>query len=186
MESGIETLLELFSSKLRELELEYLNGHTKIVLKKDVPKLVIEDKVKENLKQGTLIQVRRWYANELLKAKIASLAEDQIDESTIIQLEWKERNNPSEVQPLSNYFYFDMKRILKELQDDQRREALYHRLIDIITLRLSKILEFSFKGKSREIEQKLTLQEKLLYRIVSQLVNQWLSYLKETVNPRGE
>jgi len=98
------TILE---EKLKEMELEYLNSSVKVALKRDIPKLEALGEVFTDLKSGAVIRVRRWMAEKLVEAGAAQQDSQQVTPAVIRQIEWRERNNPTDLQRLPDFFYQD-------------------------------------------------------------------------------
>ncbi|MEM4021517.1 MAG: hypothetical protein QXI18_04025, partial [Nitrososphaerota archaeon] len=85
---------------LRGVEIEYENSLEEVILLKDVQKLILPSGALEGLKAGSSLRVYHWVAEKLLEKELAKPAEDLLDVKTILQLRWREKSNPAELQPL--------------------------------------------------------------------------------------
>ena len=103
---------------------------------------------------------------------MAKPAEDFLDLKTVLQLKWKERNEPGELQPLPAYFYL---RARQELSKGDG-EILQH-LRDIYSLRLSKIMSFAAKRTPASMIENLTPEEEVLYENLLGIVNAWYEFM---------
>jgi len=175
--------LSPLSESLKEIELEYLNAYCKVVLLKDVPRLEVAGTIMENLKQGNVLQLRRWAAEKLVEAGVAKRAELMVDLNYLSQLLWKEKNNVTELQEIPKYFYMDAKRLIEETSKASKEKAdeVRRRLMDIISLRLLKLFSYAAKRIRPATINRMTPEESVLFELIVGLVNEWISH----VCPRG-
>ncbi len=155
--------------RLEELRLEYLNSTTRITFTRDIPKLIVSGQVFEDVKKGSIIYVKQWLAQRLVEMNVAEWADKPPSLQQLMQLEWREKNNPLELQSLPRYFYMESKRAASISGDERIREMVK----DIMTLRMAKIIQFAVKKMKSEVAKKLTPEEELLYNYVSRLVEEW-------------
>ncbi|MCF8885501.1 MAG: hypothetical protein QW655_06585 [Nitrososphaerota archaeon] len=172
---GIEMLVEEFRRLLKLIEIEYENSEKKIVISKDTQRLTLPGQIYENLKKGTTLSIARWIIPKLVEAGLVEREEKSNDLMFLKQLEWKEKNNPRELQEVSRYFYLEMK------QEYERDPQLKSILMDIISLRLHKIIGFAAKRIDPSLIQNLTREEEVLYQTIRSIVDEWLRY----VSPSG-
>lgn len=171
-----EAVAEEFRRLLRQLEVEYENSEAKVTLTRDLQRLVLPGQVLENLRKGAPLQVLRWAARRLVESGVAEPGERVTEQKALLQLEWKEKNNPGELQPAPQYFYL---RAREELEEGQ---ALRHRVEDIISLRLHKILSLAAKRVEPSIVENLTKEEEVLFSAVKSIVDEWFKFMA----PGGE
>jgi hypothetical protein len=161
------------SRKIKDIEIEYLNSFIKIVLIRNIPYLEINSEVYNDLKQGTVLNVRRWVGEKLIEAKVAKYEEDKIDINYLRQLEWKERNIINEVQEVPKYFYLMVKEKMKYCNEEEKRE-LYNIIQDIISLRLAKLIRIATMPASiRDIDKKISIEEEVLFEVLKSIIENW-------------
>jgi len=165
----------ILEEKLKELELEYLNSSVKVTLTRDIPKLEAFGEVFTDLKRGAVIRVRRWMAEKLVEAGAAEHDSQSITPAVIRQIEWRERNNPTDLQKLPDFFYQDAWNLISVNQSRMRvRDPTLHAvLLDVASLRVAKILRFSRREPMEELLNKLAPEEKLLHEAVRRVVEVW-------------
>lgn len=165
----------ILEEKLKELELEYLNSSVKVTLTRDIPKLEAFGEVFTDLKRGVVIRVRRWMAEKLVEAGAAEHDSQSVTPAVIRQIEWRERNNPTDLQKLPDFFYQDAWNLISVNQSRMRvRDPTLHAmLLDVASLRVAKILRFSRREPMEELLDKLTPEEKLLHEAVRRVVEVW-------------
>ncbi len=168
---------------LREVEFEYMNTYCKVVLLKDVPRLEVAGITMENLKQGNVLQLRKWAADKLVEMGMAKWAEPIVDLNYLSQLLWKEKNNVTELQEVPRYFDMEVKRLIDEASKTSKEKAdeIRRRLMDIISLRLLKLLSYAAKRIRPATINRMTPEESMLFEFVMKLVNDWVSH----VCPKG-
>ncbi|MCL7388102.1 MAG: DNA replication complex GINS family protein [Thaumarchaeota archaeon] len=183
MTMNIDTELSTLSESLKEVELEYLNAYCKVVLLKDVPRLEVAGITMENLKQGNVLQLRKWAADKLVEAGVAKRADLTVDLNYLSQLLWKEKNNVTELQEVPKYFYMDAKRLIEEVSkaSKEKAEEVRRRLMDIVSLRLLKLFSYAAKRIKPATIDRMTPEENILFELVMGLVNEWMSH----VCPKG-
>jgi hypothetical protein len=161
------------SRKIKDIEMEYLNSFIKIVLIRNIPYLEINNEVYNDLKQGTVLNVRRWIGEKLIEAKVAKYEEDKIDINYLRQIEWKERNIINEVQEVPKYFYLMIKEKMKYSNEEEKKE-FYNIMQDIISLRLAKLIRIAIMPASiRDIDKKISIEEEILFEALKSLIENW-------------
>ncbi|MEM1574384.1 MAG: hypothetical protein QXF09_02230 [Nitrososphaerota archaeon] len=161
------------SRKIKDIEMEYLNSFIKIVLIRNIPYLEINNEVYNDLKQGTVLNVRRWIGEKLIEAKVAKYEEDKIDINYLRQLEWKERNIINEVQEVPKYFYLMVKEKMKYCNEEEKRE-FYNIMQDIISLRLAKLIRIATMPTTiRDIDKKISIEEEVLFEVLKCIIENW-------------
>ena len=163
---------EGFRSQLKMLEVEFENSLEEILLLKDIQRISLPSGALEDLKAGASLRIYRWAARKLIEKGLAKPAEGFLDLKTVLQLKWKERNEPGELQPLPAYFYL---RARQELSKGDS-EILQH-LRDIYSLRLSKIMSFAAKRTPASMIENLTPEEEVLYENLLGIVNAWYEFV---------
>ncbi len=170
---SIQTVVDEFRQALRRIEVEFENSMDEVSMLKDVQKLVLPSGSIENIRAGASLRIYRWIAEKLIEKDLAKPVEDILDLKTILQLRWKERSNPAELQPLPRYFYLRARKALR----DQASELTPH-LKDIYSLRLTKIMSLAAKRVPESAVENLTAEEKVLYECLLSLVNAWYDFIE--------
>lgn len=176
---SIDLELSPLGDLLREVELEYMNTYCKVVLLKDVPRLEVAGIIMENLKQGNVLQLRRWAADKLVEMGVAKWTDSVVDLNYLSQLLWKEKNNVIELQEVPKYFYMEVKSLIDEVSKTSKEKAdeIRRRLMDIISLRLLKLLSYAAKRIRPATINRMTPEESMLFELVMRLVNEWISHV---------
>jgi|YNPMSStandDraft_1061717.scaffolds.fasta_scaffold20081_2 hypothetical protein len=167
MALGVEDVLE-------ENRLDYMHTVVKVVLTADLPKLVVCGHVYEDTPKGSLLNMWLWAADTLVKMGLAEYLSKPPSTTLLMQLEWKEKNNPSEIQPLPKHFYVEWAREVEKGNTEAAK-----RLADILTIRMMKIVALAAKRLDGEVVRKLTPEEEALYREVYTTVDKWNKSFRE-------
>jgi len=162
-------LADLIEEGTKELELEYLNSTAKVTITRDIPRLSISGQVFENVKKDSILQVRQWMAEKMVETGVAQRTDHEVTVQQLMQLEWKEKNSVTELQPLGRYFYVEARR-----SAEHGPPELGERLRDIATLRMLKILNYASRRVRPDIRGRLTPEEEMLFQSVSVLVEEWM------------
>ncbi|MCS7125935.1 MAG: DNA replication complex GINS family protein [Aigarchaeota archaeon] len=172
---SIEAVVEEFKKLLKTIEVEYENSEKKVTLTRDIQRLVLPGQVFENLRKGTVLSVAKWAASRLHEAGVIEYGERTLDMKSLVQLEWKEKNNPGELQEVPRYFYLMIKE--EEAKLDSTLRSI---VVDIISLRMHKILGFAAKRVDVSLVENLSREEEALYKAVKNLIDAWLRYVTPT------
>ena len=166
-------ILEGFKQALKMVEVEFKNSLEEVLMLKDVQKLNLPSGAIENLKAGSSLRVYHWVAEKLFEKEVAKPAEDLLDMKTILQLRWKEKSEPAELQPLPSYFYLRVKKAVSQGDFD-----LIPHLKDIFSLRLAKMMSFAAKRIPASMIENLTAEEKVFYEHLLSIVNAWYEFIE--------
>jgi len=166
-------IVEGFKQALKMVEVEFENSLEEVLVLKDIQKLNLPSGAVENLKAGSSLRVYHWVAERLFEKEIAKPAEDLLDMKTILQLRWKEKSEPAELQPLPSYFYLRV----REAASRGDSELLPH-LRDIFSLRLAKMMSFAAKRIPASMIENLTAEEKVFYEHLLSMVNAWYEFIE--------
>jgi len=93
---------------------------------------------------------------------------------------WKEEKS-KELLPVSKDFYLSLRAVLDALRPLKERDSSLERefkelmkiLMDLIRLRLQKIVSLALSSKAREHLNLMSLEEGTLYSTLSALINRW-------------
>lgn len=162
-----------FKQALKMIEVEFENSLEEVLMLKDIQKLNLPSGAIENLKAGSSLRVYRWIAEKLFEKEVAKPAENLLDMKTILQLRWKEKSEPAELQPLPSYFYLRV----REAASRESSDLLPH-LKDIFSLRLAKMMNFAAKRIPASMVENLTAEEKVFYEHLLSMVNAWYEFIE--------
>ena len=166
-------IVEGFKQALKMVEVEFENSLEEVLVLKDIQKLNLPSGAVENLKAGASLRVYHWVAERLFEKEIAKPAEDLLDMKTILQLRWKEKSEPAELQPLPSYFYLRVREAVSRGDSD-----LLPHLRDIFSLRLAKMMSFAAKRIPASMIENLTAEEKVFYEHLLSMVNAWYEFIE--------
>ncbi len=165
-------MIDDIAEAIDENLLEYLHTPVKIVVTKDIPRINYAGKTIDDLKKGSVINVWQWVADVLISMGCAEYVSKPLTTTQLMQLEWKEKNNPGDIQPIPKFFYVGW---LREAAKGDREVS--RRIADIITMRMMKVVFVAAKRLDGEILKKLTPEEEVLYRKIYSIVEQWVRLL---------
>lgn len=162
---------------VEENRLDYSHSIVKVVLTADVPKLGFGGKSFDDLRKGVVLNVWSWVADVLVSKGFAEYVTKPPVATTLMQMEWRERNNPGELQPVSKHFYAEFS---KEVERD---DYVGKKFLDIVTLRMMKVVNLAAKRLDGEVVRRMTPEEEALYKRVYVAVDEWL---KAVTGRKGE
>ncbi|MCD6235893.1 MAG: DNA replication complex GINS family protein [Thaumarchaeota archaeon] len=162
-----------FRQMLRRVEVGFENSLDEVSMLRDVQKLSLPSGVIEGIKAGTNLRIYRWIARKLIEKDLAKPVEDVLDIKSILQLRWKERNSPAELQPLPKYFYLRARESLR-----RKDSEIAPHLKDIYSLRLTKIMNLVSKRVPESAVGNLTEEEKVLYECLLSVVDAWYDFIE--------
>lgn len=166
----MDSFKKMFEEAVEENELEYMNSAVRVTLLRDVPKISAGGKNLENMKRGSVISVWQWVGEKLVAEQLAEYVDKPISLQQLFQIEWRERNSPSELQELNKFFYCEVRRAIR----DSGSEEMKRKVIDIITLRMMKIVQLAAKRVGGDFLRHLTPEELALYDRIFHTVSEWL------------
>lgn len=166
-------------------ELKFDNQLVKLLAIKAIPKLRVAGGEVGPLEENTQFEARVWVSDELIRGKVARLAEDA-EKLTLVDVQKaqiKETMQASRrLSTLPENFYPKLRRFLRELKEqsisDPGRAAEFqratHLATDVVTSRLNKVLLLaSASQQAEDALRNMTAEEKALYKKLYQTVNEW-------------
>ncbi|MEN2974422.1 MAG: hypothetical protein ABDH32_02445 [Candidatus Caldarchaeales archaeon] len=171
MEMGVEAVVEEFKKLLRLVELEYENSEKKVILSRDIQRIFLPGQSFENLRKGTILSIVKWAASKLYEEGIVEFEEKIIDMKNLVQLEWKEKNNPRQLQEVPRFFYLSIR------EDPKLDHASRSVIMDIISLRVNKILVLAAKRVDPSLVENLSREEEILYKVLKNIIEEWIRYI---------
>jgi hypothetical protein len=158
----------------------------KIIVNRNCPAIELPGLKVGPFKEGEEQKVRLWIANELEKAGIARLRrEEALDAIKLYKMHWKESVQPAtQISSLSEDFYPDLRRYLKNLKKDAVRkpekmkeyEKTTRLARDITNCRLKKIVSLaSAPAQTDQTLSNLTREEQGIYESLRKIIDSWRS-----------
>ncbi len=164
----VDDIVEAINENL----LEYLHTPVKIMVTKDISKINYAGKTINDLKKGSVLNVWQWVADVLISMECAEYVSKPLTTTQLMQLEWREKNNPGDIQPVPKFFYVEW---LREAAKGDKEAS--RRVADIMTMRMIKVVLVAAKRLDGEILKKMTPEEEVLYRKIYSIVERWIKSL---------
>lgn len=174
------------SSIIEDADFAFENTPVKIVLNRSCPVIELAGLKVGPFKEGEEREVRFWIANELEKAGIARLREEEsLDAVKLYKMHWKESVQPAtQISSLSEDFYPRLRRYLACLKSEsiKRPEKMkeYEKASrlsrDIVNCRLKKIVSLaSAPAQTDQTLRNLTKEERVIYESLREIIDSWKS-----------
>ncbi len=164
----------------------------KIVANRNCPEIKLAGLTVGPFDEGNEYEVYFWVAKELAKAAYVHFREDDmLDGTQLNRAQWKEASGiPGQISVLSGEFYPKVRRYLSELKDQatqsqmsekfQEYDRAKHVARDIVNLRLKKIVALAAgPGQSEQVLNKLTKEEKIVYKQLVKIISKWKAQILE-------
>lgn len=177
-------------TKMRSLDFAFENLPVRVVANRNCPEIKLAGLNVGPFEEGNEYEVPYWIALELQKFGIVRpRGEEMLDASALYKIHWKERvQSTGQLSSLPENFYPKIRRLLAELkgeiakQPEKMRdyERMKHLALDIVNLRLKKIV--SLAATPTQMEQflkSLTQEERLLYEELYKNINLWRTKILE-------
>jgi len=115
--------------------------------------------------------------NKLIRSRIDVTKLLNLLAVKIKRIYWKEEKS-RELVPLSKDFYVSVRVMLNGITSEEVKRSLEFKelmevIIDLIRLRLQKIVGISLSSRSKEHLERMSLEEGVLYLTLSSLINRW-------------
>ena len=142
------------------------------------------DRVLGPYRQGQELELPLWIASHFVQMGYAKFRdEDQLTLNTLSTTHYKETLPGSrQIPKLSKTFYFQVRRLLKELKALEAKDRAKGRDLDkalslsrdIVNIRIKKIASLSASGEQpTELTSNLTAEELALYQTLRTTVDSW-------------
>jgi hypothetical protein len=170
--------------KLEHLDFRFENSPVKVIANRNFPQITLAGLTVGPLQEGNEYQVYFWVAQELAKAGIVHLREeDLLDPTKLYKVQWKERVQVAgQISELPEDFYPKLRRYLADIKQEvsrqpekiQEYQKAKYLADDIVNSRLKKIVTLSAgPTQGEQILNKLTTEERLIYMQLGKIVSQW-------------
>ena len=166
------------------VDTEFDNSPSRITLLRDFPETRIGDRVLGPHRAGQEVELPLWIAHLLVQGGYARFREDeQLTLNALSTTHYRETLPGSrQVPKLSRSFYFQLRRLLRDLRAHEGKDRNKARELDkalalardIVNIRVKKIASLGTSGEqTSELTSNLTLEELALYEKVRTAVDAW-------------
>ena len=178
------------SAKVGRLDFSFQNSIVKIVANRSCPEIKLAGLTLGPFEEGNEYEVLYWIAQELEKAGIARVREEEgFDATKLYKIQWTERvQTAGQMSMLPEYFYPKLRRYLKGLRAEVSRspekmrdyEKTSHTARDILNARLKKIVSLaSAPAHTEQMIKHLAEEERSLYEQLYALISDWRTQILE-------
>jgi len=184
------------SSPIRDVDFVFENSSVRIVVNRNCPEIELVGLKVGPFEEGKEYEVQYWIANQLEKAGIARLREEELlDIKKLDKILWKEKvQQTRQVSHLEEDFYPRLRRFLINLKrganNNPEKMTEYHKAIgvahDIVNCRQRKIVSLASSPEqtNQTLKDLLAKEERILYDRLFKTINEWKTkILKVTDEP---
>lgn len=172
-----------------DIDFDFENSPIRVVVTREIPEMPRMSKL-SSVRVGQETEVPYWTASELVKLGYARFREeDVLNYNSLSKIHWRETIPASrQIPSLHGTFYCMLRRHLAELKQASKQDQLKLRELekteslvrDIVNCRIRKIVSLAASPTpSEELIQGLTHEERALYSILNQTIQDWKSRLLE-------
>jgi GINS complex protein len=176
--------LEKEPSIVTTIDIELENSPSRVNFLKDYPETRIAERILGPYRLGQEVELPLWIAQHLVEMGYAKLREDdQLTLSTLATTHYKETLPASRQVPrLSRTFYFQVRRLLRDLRRQEAKDRAkgrdYDKALalarDIVNIRVKKIASLGASGEqASDLSSNLTAEEQVLYDKIRGIVDSW-------------
>ncbi|HEX9240177.1 MAG TPA: hypothetical protein VF910_05945 [Candidatus Bathyarchaeia archaeon] len=183
--------LPLGASRLNEqpsivtiVDTEFENSPSRVNFLREFPETRMGDRVMGPYRQGQEVELPLWITTHLVQMGYAKFREeDQLTVRTLSTTHYKETLPDSRQLPkLSKSFYFQLRRLLKELKAQEAKDRAKGRELDkaiglardVVNIRVRKIASLAASGEQTvELTSNLTAEEVSLFERIRNQVDSW-------------
>jgi hypothetical protein len=175
---------------IKNAEFSFENSPVKITASRNYPEIKLAGLTVGPFEEGNDYEVSYWIAEELVKSGIAHFhSQDLLDAGKVSKIQWTERvQTAGQMSKLPDGFYPKLRRYLVELREGiannpermREFERVDHLTKDIVNSRMKKIVSIaSAPAQAESALRNLTVEERLLYEQLSQVINKWKTRILE-------
>jgi hypothetical protein len=167
---------------LARSELAFLLGKTKVTMRSSLENIQAGDFKIESLKEGEMVDMPRWAAEELVNLEIADIPEEPFETEILKALSREKMLGPFQLSNLRTDFYQRMQERLSHLDSMVRAgkvkkddfEKLRAACYDLVGLRLGKLMSLaSSSTTAHAIGDKLTQEETSFFTLSRAMSKEW-------------
>jgi len=169
---------------IRDVDFVFENSPVRIIVNRNCPEIQLVGLKVGPFEEGKEYEVQYWIANELDRAGIARLREDELlDIKKLDKVLWKEKvQQIRQVAHIEEDFYPRLRRFLSNLKrgansnpdkmiEYRKAHGLAH---DIVNVRLRKIVSLaSSPEQTNQTLKDLAKEERMLYDRLFTIINEW-------------
>jgi|TARA_B100000959_G_scaffold280336_1_gene341977 DNA replication initiation complex subunit (GINS family) len=141
----------------------------------------------EESKEGDLIELPRWAAEEIAKLGFVEVQEESFEVEMLKALSRERIQSSNQISTLTDDFYLKLKRYLRRLKDDTETKKSskndygesYIKAMDLLKIRTAKLLPLTVGEDNQEIMRKITSEEQTLFNEVRNTVQKWRKKILE-------
>jgi hypothetical protein len=179
------------SNNIGRSDFNFENSTVKIIANRSCPEIKLAGLTLGPFEEGNEYEVQYWAVQELEKAGIAHLREEEgFDATRLYKIQWRERvQTAGQISKLPDYFYPKLRRYLKELREEVSKspekmrdyEKTNHTAKDILNARLKKIVSLaSAPAQTEQMIKNLAEEERVLYEQLYVLIRDWKTQILES------
>ena len=166
------------------VDTEFENSPSRVNFLREFPETRMGDRVMGPYRQGQEVELPLWITTHLVQMGYAKFREeDQLTVRTLSTTHYKETLPDSRQLPkLSKSFYFQLRRLLKELKAQEAKDRAKGRELDkaiglardVVNIRVRKIASLAASGEQTvELTSNLTAEEVSLFERIRNQVDSW-------------
>ncbi|MCS7145946.1 MAG: hypothetical protein RMJ28_02650 [Nitrososphaerota archaeon] len=160
------------------MRLEHLVSQVRVRMTRDVAWIRVGGRELGDLRQGSQVSLPLWAAEKVWEAGLGEQVNGPIDLSRLSQLTFRERRSPVELVELPEKFYYNVTAALAGLRGkDLEARVLLESFRDIVSVRMTKLLNFAARGLDLSLIKNLTEEERELYLKVKAVIDGWMESL---------
>jgi len=171
---------------IKDADFMFENTPVKIIVGRNCPEIELAGLKVGPFEEGREYEVRFWIAQELEKAGIARLRDEELlDAVKLYKMHWKERvQSVKQISSLPEDFFPRLRRYLAGLKGEAAKnpekmkeyEKVTRLSHDIIHCRLKKIVSLaSASAQTDQVLKNLTKEERVIYERLSAIISEWRS-----------
>jgi len=169
---------------IKDEDFVFENTPVRIIVNRKCPEIELAGLKIGSFQEGKEYEVRFWIAEELEKAGIARLKEEEmLDAMKLHKIHWKERvQSVKQISSLPEDFYPRLRHYLSSLRKDavKKPEKMkeYERVSglsrDIVDCRLKKIISLaSTSAQTEQFLKSMTREERAIYKRLHERISSW-------------
>ena len=173
----------IISEKIKNSDFLFENSYVKIRANRKINVIKLAGLQIGPFEEGNEYEVYYWVAKKLEKAGMVRFSEEELDNTEIFKIQWKERvQTPRQICKLSEDFYPKFRRYLTGLKEEASRnpdkgrdyEKIRQLALDIVNLRLKKIISLaSTQHQTEQFLRNITREERYIYERLYYIINTW-------------
>ncbi len=183
----IEHQSNSISTFFQDREMEYLLSSVKMIVKHNLPRIMMDSIEIGEAKDRDLIEVPRWAAEEIVKLGFAEIQEESFEVEMLKALSRERIQSLNQISTLTDDFYLKLRRHLRILKKETKTskgtkhdyDEAYIKAMDLLKIRAVKLLPLTVGEEAPDIMLKVTSEEQNLFNEVRKIVQKWKSTVLE-------